>query len=130
MRKPRRRRDDFWDWRDTVAAIAAGVLTVLAVLAFFSADAQAQENGDVQRQIDRIRTELDRLQIQVEGSQATSNQRALEGFARLAAVEREVELNRMIVFGTAAGFLVNAILAGLTFRRTARIERAVNGSPR
>lgn len=127
MRQLYRRWDDFWDWRDTLAALAAGVLTIFAVFSFFSAGAYAQSEGDIQRQIDRLRTELDRLQIQVESGQATSNQRALEGFARLSAVEREVELNRMIVFGTAAGFLVNAILAGLTFRRTMRIDKTING---
>lgn len=127
----RRRRDDFWDWRDTVVLVTALLLFLFGLtslaLAAQSAAQSEPYTADIQRQIDRLRLDLDRLDSQFETERAETARARLDGFSRLAAAEREIQLNRTIVFGTAAGFLGQALLAGLGLRRMTRIEKAING---
>ncbi len=81
------------------AAVLVGVIYVTTVL--------AQSPQDLQRQIDR-------LQVQVDGLQALRE--------RVAAAEREIELNRRVIWGFLVMLVGNFAVSGMTLQRVTRIR--------
>jgi cell division protein FtsB len=88
------------------AAVLVGVLYVATVL--------AQSPSDLQRQIDRLQVQVDNLQALRE---------------RVAAAEREIELNRKVVWGFLAMLAGNFAVSGLTLQRVTRIRPNNNSQP-
>ncbi|MGQ0572482.1 MAG: hypothetical protein ACT4P5_23485 [Armatimonadota bacterium] len=73
-------------------------------------EAMAQAPEDLQRQIDRLERRLDVIDVQ-------SARLHLDGFTRLAAAERELELNRRIIYGMALPLIGQLILSFLLLRK-------------
>jgi hypothetical protein len=92
-----------------MVAVAAVLLGVLYV-----GHALAQPQQDLQRQIDRLQVQVDNLQALRE---------------RVAAAEREIELNRKVVWGFLSVLVGNFAVSGLTLQQVARIRRDHNGRP-
>jgi len=90
---------------DRLLLIAAAVTVLVGVI--YVAAVMAQTPQDLQRQIDR-------LQVQVDGLQALRE--------RVAAAEREIELNRKVIWGFLAVLIGNFTVSGLTLQRVTRIR--------
>lgn len=101
--KTRRREDRFEPF---VSAVAVA-LAISGLLVLLSAGwVNAQTPADLQRQIDR-------LERTVEGF----GPRQFDWSARLAAVEREVELNRMVIGGLALPVIGQILVSVMLYRR-------------
>jgi hypothetical protein len=85
------------------AVVLVGAIYVTAVL--------AQSMQDLQRQIDRLQVQVDSLQALRE---------------RVAAAEREIELNRKVIWGFLTMLAGNFVVSGLTLQRVTRIRPNTN----
>lgn len=116
-------------WRHTSMATVKQALFAAALVALFlfsfTSFARAQDN--LQQQIYRLQTELDRLQYRFEQSELDDYRVRIDGFSRLSAIEREVELNRNIIYGMASGMAANIAALVALLKRAGQVYRAVNG---
>lgn len=118
-----------WGWidrySDHVQRLAG--LCVFAGVLLFARAAYAQTPGDLQRQIDRLDRDVQNLQQKAEQTRVDADRTRLEGFQRLAAVERQVAVLTQNV-ARIENYLLGALLAtlgnvGLSLTTTATVRK-------
>ena len=99
------------DLTERLLLIAAAILVLVGVV--YVGRVLAQSPQDLQRQIDRLQVQVDSLQALRE---------------RVAAAEREIELNRKVIWGFLTMLVGNFVVSGLTLQRVTRIRTHNNWS--
>ncbi len=100
--------------------LAAGAAAVL-VGVLYVATALAQSPQDLQRQIDRLQMQVDSLSDDARARERAEAQKLQALHERLAATEREMELNRRVIWGFIVMLLGNFGVSGLTLHRVSRL---------
>lgn len=105
-----------------VATVGLGLMMAGILLLVFGAAGYAQsitdlQRQDLQRQLDRLQLELDRVGAAIQRIDQENERVRRGGFERLAAVEREMELNRRLIYGMALPLVGQVVMSILTWRR-------------
>lgn len=106
-----------------LVAILSGIAVMVAAIVVPGA-ASAQSVNDLQRQIDRLERQLDQANLRTETTQLEALRIRVDLASRVAAIEREMDLNRRIIYGMALPILGQLVVSFLTLRR---LERTPNG---
>ncbi len=113
---------------DRFSALGAALMIAAVLILIHTAYAQPPTPDDLQRQIHRLSADLDRLEAEVKQEQVDNARIRLDGFSRLAALEREVTLNRNIVWGVVAGLLGNFFVGIRAVQVGNRAIKVLNGA--
>ncbi len=110
-------------WRVVWVLMIAGTMLLLAA-PYISGRVQAQSPSELQRQIDRLRFEGDQLENRLNADRDHNDKMTLDLSTRMAALERESEIDRT---GGVVAIAGNALGWWLAFARMGRFQRSAGG---
>jgi hypothetical protein len=102
----------------SVVVILVGVIYVGQVL--------AQSPQELQRQIDRLQNQVDGMLADGRARERDDAQRLQVLHERIAALERETELNRKVIWGFISMLIGNFGVSALTLQRVSRLRPNAN----